>query len=162
MRNHRNPRYAKHKDPPYEFEMKFNNDYQTSTPVKQAEYLASVVMEYMTMYGKLSNDHTKCLNQVKEWREMTFADIADEIPMDERQVRRIFNGMSKGSIQTLVAICIVLNLPPEISFHIIDKSPLSFSLVNTDHHWYRFVLQYLYGKKLDEVRVFLNTHNVTL
>ncbi|MCL2049303.1 MAG: hypothetical protein FWG87_11330 [Defluviitaleaceae bacterium] len=62
-----------------------------------------------------------------------FDAIADEIPMEERQVRRIFNGESNGSIQALVSICLILHLPPEISFHIIDKSPLSFSLTDTNH-----------------------------
>lgn len=93
------------KDSPFEFEINFNNGYQNSTPAKQAEYLASVVKENMAMYGKLSNNHVECLKQAKEWRGMKFADIADEIPMDERQVRRIFSGESNGSIQTQIPHC---------------------------------------------------------
>ena len=125
-------------DSPFEFEIKFNNGYQNSTPKKQAEYLASVVQDNMNMYGQLTNSHTDCLEKVRDWRDMTYIAIADKIPMEERQVRRIFKGESNGTIPTLVAICLVLRLPPEISFHIIEKSPLTLSLANTDHQWYHF------------------------
>jgi transcriptional regulator with XRE-family HTH domain len=150
------------KDSPFELEIKFHNGYQNSTPKKQQEYLASVVKENMEMYGKLSNDHTDCLEKVREWRGMTYVAIADEIPMEERQVRRIFKGESNGSIESLVAICLVLHLPPEISLDIINKSPLTLSLAKTEHQWYRFVLQYQYGKTIEEVRAFLQSHNVAL
>ena len=150
------------KNSPFELEIKFHNGYQNSDAAKQSEYLASVVKENMEMYSKLPNCHVSCLEQVKEWRGMTYDAIANAIPMEERQVRRIFNGESNGSIPSLVAICLVLYLPPEISLHIIDKSSLTLSLSNTDHQWYRFALQNLHGKKIEEVREFLQGHGVTL
>jgi transcriptional regulator with XRE-family HTH domain len=149
-------------DSPFEFEIKFHNGYQNSTPAKQAEYLASVVKENMEMYSRLPNCHSACLEQVKEWRGMTYQDIADKIPMDERQVRRIFKGESNGTVSSLVTICLILQLPPEISFHIIEKSPLTLSIQNTDHQWYRFTLQYHHGKTIENVRSFLTTHGVAL
>jgi transcriptional regulator with XRE-family HTH domain len=114
------------------------------------------------MFSQLSNNHCDCLEQVRKWRKMTYVALAEEIPMEVRQVRRIFQGESNGSVPSLVAICLVLHLPPEISFHIIEKSPLTFSLINQDHQWYQFVLRYYYGKSLEETRAFLQSQNVSL
>jgi len=147
---------------PFELEIKFNNNYQNSSQTEQSEYLANVVRENMEMYSKLPNCHKACLEQVKDWRGVTYQVIADEIPMDERQVRRIFNGESNGSIEALVAICLILYLPPEISFHIIEKSPHTLSLAKNEHQWYRFALQYHHGKQLCEVKTFLSGQGVTL
>ena len=147
---------------PFEFEIKFHHGYENSTPEKQKAYLKSVMEENARMFRQLSNNHSDCLEQVRKWRKMTYTAIADEIPMEERQVRRIFQGESNGSIPSFVAICLVLHLPPEISFHIIEKSPLSFSLVNQDHQWYQFLLRYHYGKSIEEMRTFLQAYNVSL
>jgi transcriptional regulator with XRE-family HTH domain len=125
-------------------------------------YLASVVEENMRVYNQLSNNYIDCLEQVKTWRKMTYQQIADAIPMEERQVRRIFNGESNGSIPSLVAICLALYLPPEISFHILEKSPLSWSLMKPDHQWYQFVLRHFSGKSIEETRAFLQAQNIVL
>lgn len=80
--------------------------------------------------------------------------------MDERQLRRIFKGESNGSLNALISICLAMHLPPEISSHIIEKSPFTLSMGNENHRWYRFVLTYYYGKSMDEIRCFLDEHNV--
>src|SRR5699024_3267352 len=95
---------------PFDFEINFHHGYETSTPDKQLAYLEKVVKENSEIYKKLNNDFCDCMNTVKEWRGYTFIDIAARIPMEERQIRRIFNGESKGSIQALISICLALYL----------------------------------------------------
>lgn len=147
---------------PFEFDISFHQGYENSTPEKQELFLEKVIMENMEMYGKMSNDFCDCLAKVKDWRGLTYKEIAAKIPMDDRQVRRIFNGESNGSLETLVAICIALYLPPEISFHIIDQSAHRLSTRVTSHQWYRYVLMYFQGKSVDETRDFLKKYDVTL
>ncbi|MDG6162104.1 helix-turn-helix transcriptional regulator [Lactococcus formosensis] len=150
------------KDAPYELEIKFHKGYENSTPEKQAEYLAEIMVDNDRMYNSLSNDPTDCLKKVLEWRGMTRKALADKIPMEEKQIRRIINGESNGSIQSMVSICLALYLPPEISLHIIEKSNLSFKFNDDSHKWYKFVLMNYVGKSLDETRAFLKKYNVTL
>jgi len=147
---------------PFELEIKFNDSHQNLSQAEKSECIERTVKENMEMYGKLSNSHSACLEQVKEWRDMTYNEIAEEIHLDDRQIRRIFKGESDGSIEALVTLCLILRLPPEISFHIIEKSPHTLSWAKTDHQWYRFALQNLHSKKIDEIRAFLHQYNVAL
>src|SRR5690625_979554 len=146
---------------PFDFEINFHHGFENSTPDKQLAYLEKVVKENNEIYKKLNNDFCDCLKTVRDWRGYTFKEIAAKIPMEERQIRRIFNGESKGSIQALISICLALYLPPEISFHILNLSqPLS--PVDESHQWYKFILTYYPGKTVQEAREFLKNYNVTL
>lgn len=65
-------------------------------------------------------------------------------------------------IETMVDICLALYLPPEISFHIIEKSNITFKFNEDSHKWYRFVLTTYVGKSLGVTRAFLKKHDVYL
>jgi transcriptional regulator with XRE-family HTH domain len=147
---------------PYELRIKFHKGFEYSTNEKQAAQLKKVIKENAKIYATLTNDLCDCLEKVLKWREMTRVQLAEMIPMSEKQVRRIFSGESSGSLETLVAICLAMYLPPEISFHIIEKSSHTFKMNDTRHQCYHFVLQTQSGKSLSEVREFLRNFGVTL
>ncbi|WP_442773954.1 hypothetical protein [Lactococcus hircilactis] len=117
--------------------------------------------EYRTVYKSLTNDYCDCLEKVRSWRKTTYKDIADKALMNERQIRRIFKGES-GKIESLVGICLALQLPSEISDHIISKSPYHLNLADETHYWYHFVLTYYYSRDLGETRKFLLEHDVSV
>lgn len=150
------------KDAPFELDIKFHGGYENSSKEKQAEKFGEVMKENAEMYAQLTNDPCVCLNKVLKWRGLTKIALAKKIPVEEKTIRRIFNGESNGSIETLTAICLALYLPPEISFHIIDKSNLTFRYNDDAHILYRFALTSLYGKSMEEIRAFLKSQNVTL
>lgn len=143
-----------------DFEIKYYNGYENSTKEKQNKYLEELMAENARMYDMLSNNYLDCLDKLKKWRKITFVQLANKVLMDERQLRRIFKGESNGSLNALISICLAMHLPPEISFHIIEKSPFTLSMGDENHRWYRFVLTYYYGRSMDEIRCFLNEHNV--
>lgn len=143
-----------------DFEIKYCNGYENSTKEKQNKYLEELMAENARMYDMLSNNYLDCLDKLKKWRKITFVQLANKVLMDERQLRRIFKGESNGSLNALISICLAMHLPPEISFHIIEKSPFTLSMGDENHRWYRFVLTYYYGRSMDEIRCFLNEHNV--
>ena len=148
---------------PFEFELKLHGGYEnSSSKAKQNAYIEKVLQEQAEIYRKLSNDFTACLKIVKEWRKMTYLDISEEMFISEDQLKKIFSGASDTTIETLVALCLVLHLPPEISFHIIDRS--SCQLKNTDqkHLWYRQALLYKYGCSLKDIRAYLREHDASI
>ncbi|EMG9622864.1 helix-turn-helix transcriptional regulator [Listeria monocytogenes] len=147
---------------PFELEISWNKGYQHATPAKQAAYLQEILTENTRMYQKLTNDVSDCLQQVLKWRGLTRKELAEKIPMEERQIRRIFSGESSGSLPTLVAICLVLYLPSIISFHIIERSTVSFNFNDPAHKWYYFVLTSCAGKSLEEVRRLLREKQIPL
>lgn len=150
------------KDAPFDLAINFHKGYENSSKEKQDEYLANVLEENAMMYAQLSNNPCDCLEKVLAWRGLTKQALAEKIPCDEKTIRRIFNGESSGSMATMVAICLAMFLPPEISFHIIEKSNLTFKFNDDTHKWCRFILQTKHGCSLDEIRAFLKSHNVPL
>lgn len=150
------------KDSPFELTIQFHKGYENSTDQAQIDYLKQIVYENGRMYATLSNNPCDCLEKVLKWRRLSKVQLAKKIPMTERQLRRIFKGESNGSMATMVAICLALYLPPEISFHIIEKSALNFKMSDPNHQWYHFVLQTCWGKSIEEVRLFLKKNNVPL
>lgn len=143
-----------------DFEIKYCNGYENSTKEKQNKYLEELMAENARMYDLLSNNYLDCLDKLKKWRKITFVELSEKVLMDERQLRRIFKGESKGSLNALILICLAMHLPPDISFHIIEKSPFTLSMGDENHRWYRFLIIYYYGKSMDEIRCFLSEHNV--
>jgi transcriptional regulator with XRE-family HTH domain/DNA-binding XRE family transcriptional regulator len=140
------------------FDIVYGKGYQFASPEKKVKLLADVLTENARIYSSLPNDLTACLKIVREWRGVTFQELSDRTFLNERTIRRIVNGEEKGSLNSLILICLALHLPPEISFHIIDKSPFSLTYSNQDHIWYDFALKYKYSLTMDEIRAFLQEH----
>lgn len=150
------------RDAPYALNITFHQGYENAQTVKQHKFLKEILDENERVYASLSNDPMDCLEKVRHWRNISKKDLAEKIPLAEKQIRRIFNGESNGSIETMVSICLALYLPPEISFHIIEKSNLSFKHNDEAHRWYRFALVHFYGQSLELTRRFLAEHGVSL
>lgn len=150
------------RDAPYALNITFHQGYENAQTVKQQKFLKEILDENERVYASLSNDPMDCLEKVRHWRNISKKDLAEKIPLAEKQIRRIFNGESNGSIETMVSICLALYLPPEISFHIIEKSNLSFKHNDEAHRWYRFALVHFYGQSLELTRRFLAEHGVSL
>lgn len=112
------------------------------------------------MLNSLPNDYRSSLEKVLEWRAVKPKQLSKIIHVNERTINRIIKGDTKGSINTLLLICLGLHLPPEISFYIIGKSPYSFDSRNGNHIWYKFILTHLYGHSMYEIREFINSHGL--
>jgi transcriptional regulator with XRE-family HTH domain len=141
-----------------DFDIKYCNGFEYATPERKAKILADILAEEVRIYSELPNSYTKSLEIVIEWRGVTYKELGERILLNEKTVRRIVNGETKGSINSLVLICLGLHLPPKISRHIIDNSPHSLNINDKNHQWYDFALTYLYTKSIDEIRQFLHQY----
>ena len=141
-----------------DFDIKYCNGFEHATPEKKAKILADTLAEEMRVYNELPNSYTSSLKIVREWKNVTYKELAERILINERTIRRIVNGEEPGSINSIILICLGLHLPPNISSHIIRNSPFSLNFNNDSHIWYNFALTHLYPKSMDEIRAFLQEH----
>ncbi|SFO59124.1 hypothetical protein SAMN04487888_103169 [Eubacterium callanderi] len=138
------------------FDIVYGRGYQHASPEKKAEMLAAKLMEENRIYGELPTNYHTSLKIVREWKEVTFKELAERTMVNERTIRRIVNGEEQGSLNSIILICLGLHLPPRISYHIINNSPFRLNFHNNNSHiWYDFALTYLYPQKMDEIRAFL-------
>jgi hypothetical protein len=100
------------------FDIVYRDGYQHAPQEKKVQLLDNILKENARIYRELPNDYTTCLKIVREWRDVTFEELAERTLINERTIRRIINGESQGSLESLILLCLGLHLPPEISNHI--------------------------------------------
>lgn len=61
-----------------------------------------------------------------------------------------------------VLIFLGMHLPPEISFRLIELSPVSLNFAKNDHIWYNFALQHLSKLSMEKIEAFFSEHNVQI
>ncbi|SKC58103.1 helix-turn-helix domain-containing protein [Maledivibacter halophilus] len=142
------------------FDISYNDGYQHASPEKQSKLLKEQVLEEYRIYRQLTTDYRTCFEIVKDWRGITYEELGEKVLLNERTVRRIMKGETKGSINSIVALCLALKLPPKISSHIINCSPHSLDIHNnTSHQWYDFVLTHKFPESMNSIRDFLLSVN---
>lgn len=112
------------------FDIVYGRGYQHASPEKKAEMLAAKLMEENRIYGELPTNYHTSLKIVREWKEVTFKELAERTMVNERTIRRIVNGEEQGSLNSIILICLGLHLPPRISYHIINNSPFRLNFHN--------------------------------
>lgn len=147
---------------PIQHTLSFHNGYENSSKEKQAKCLQKAIEDEEKLYQMMTNNYLECLKKCKEYRKAKFDDMAEEILMSERQIRRIFDGDSDGKIETLAIICLALHLPPQVSFHIIEHSPLSFKQGNNEHLLFQFALRHWYGHPMAQIREQLQANGIQI
>lgn len=141
------------------FDIVYGKGYQFASQEKRAKLLEEKLMEESRIYSQLPTNYHTCLKMVREWKDVTFGELAERTMLSERTIRRIVNGEEQGSLNSLILICLGLHLPPKISNHIINNSPFSLNFHNNNSHiWYDFVLTHLYPQSMGEIRAFLQEH----
>ena len=141
------------------FECQYRHGLENAGKERQSEAYQEGIANDMAMYNSLPNDYPQCMDMLKKWRKMDDAEIAEEISMDKKTVKRICAG-TNGKLESLAAICLSLQLPPIISNDVIKKSPWSFNLHEQKHLYLYEALQHYYGHKITYIREFLHKYNV--
>lgn len=138
-----------------DFDIVYCNGYEHSSQENKSKVLADKLLEEAEIYNNLPNSYTRSLEIVFDWRGVTYKELGEKINIDAKTIGRIVNGETKGSINSIVLICLGLNLPPLISGHIIKNCPHSLNMSDMNHQWYNFALTYKYTKSIKEIRAFL-------
>lgn len=145
---------------PFQFGYKYCGD-EPLTPEKEKEALNAYLMEAQTIANGFTSDFSYCMKESKKLLGLSYNEIADRVEMDERQVRRIFAGDS-GSLESIIAVIFAMELPPQLSLPLMERSPHRLMANKDEHNWIRIAFMTEWGKSMDEVRAELSKHGVTL
>ena len=125
----------------------------------QAQKSPKQLMEYMnwarSIYDKLPTNYMQAIRVVMDEVGMTAKEIERRTGLSDKTVNRVLSGET-CKLESLVTICLSLQVPYFITEHIIQQSPVSFSMANTNHIWYRFALEYLYPQDYEEIQKFFD------
>jgi transcriptional regulator with XRE-family HTH domain len=143
-----------------DFEIKYCNGYEYADPAIKAKLLSDTLAEEARIYNSLPRSFTDSLKIVMEWKKVDYTELSKRTMLSDKQISRIASGESKGTINSIVLICLGLHLPPDISTHIIETSQCSFDFKKDSHIMYNFAMKHLYVKSMDEIRAFLMQNGV--
>lgn len=157
----------KDKDSTVSFDIRYSDGYQNSADAaKKAKLVEEIVMEEMAIFQELPNDYERSLKKVWDWKHekegLTYKELAERIHMDDQTISRLINNKRDPSINSLVLICLGMHLPPEISMHLIEKSPVALNFNKNDHIWYKFALTHLSKQSMTSIEKFFQEHNVQI
>lgn len=152
----------KDEDSTVSFDIRYGKGVAYSTPDKQAKLVEEMVMDEMRIYRSLPNDFVAAMKIVWDWRGIEYKELAERIHIDDQTISRIVNGKGDPSINSLVLIFLGMHLPPEISFRLIELSPVSLNFAKNDHIWYNFALRHLSKLSMEKIEAFFSVHNVQI
>ena len=113
------------------------------------------------LFDSLPNDFHSAMILSRKWSGKRMADIAEEIGISDRQLRRVFNGESRNT-GTLLAALFSMNLPKRVILDIMEKSPCPLNYSSREHQLYRRVIDNCEGRSLREIRSFLSKYDCVL
>ena len=145
------------------FELTFHNGYENAPPERQVAYRQRLFEEAKAVRLKMTDDPEQCMKVLLEWRGMNYTELAKEIWVNERTIRRTVNGETTPKVENGVLICFALHLPPLVSdklLHVL-RCPLD-PIRNQDHQWIREALYMKYPEPISAVRKYLAPYGVTL
>lgn len=111
--------------------------------------------EIQELLRTLPNDFTEAWKKVLEWLDLKQSALASSAGRSEQTISTFINNPHKGSLETLVRMCIAADLPWEISEFLLNLSPFHLVSADNNHYWYKFVLMYKYAESLNAIQKFL-------
>jgi DNA-binding Xre family transcriptional regulator len=132
----------------------FEAHYSDSTINKDVDAQAKAINAYnkelAEIMRNLPGGFAGALKSLMAWKEKAVEALAGACSLDPKTIRRMRNCEDyESSIETIVAICIALQLPPAASEALIDRSAYSLG-VSEKHLTYRFLLNSCYTKTIYE------------
>ena len=146
---------------PYDFSIGFRGGYENSPPDRQIAILDKTLKEEYEVYMSLPRDFKGTVEALKKWRGMTNKELAEDMLVSEKTVERIINGETKTTINNIVAMCLSLQLSPDLCDDVIEKSPAKFGNTEKDRRL-KFLIRMVMGKRMDEVREIAKKYDIEL
>ena len=110
----------------------------------------------------MTDNPSQCMKLLMGWRKMSNMDLGVAISRDERTMRRIANGENTPNLETAVLICLGLNLPPTISYKLLEVFGVKLMPGNTTHLWYQEALNVKYNEPVEDAQAYLAEFDVEL
>lgn len=111
----------------------------------KADAVLAREMEIQRVLQELSPQFVTALVSLMEWVEISEESLAEKALVPTKLVQRIRkNPAYPKNVDSVVAICIGINLPPELSNTLINRSGITVRLAqNETHSMYNFFLNHL-------------------
>lgn len=116
----------------------------------QATAILAYNKELSEIIKKLPGSFKDSLKTLMTWKEKTVEGLAESTFLDPRTIQRMRNNDDyEPSLETIVAVCIALQLPPAASYALINRSVHKLG-VSEKHFAYDFLIRSWYTKPLLE------------
>ena len=107
--------------------------------------------EMWDIYKNLSPNFSEALKQLRGWRGYTQSYLAEQALISEKTIRRLEKTENATTdVETIVAICIGLALPPMLANKFILTTGYNLQINNDKYIAYNFLIQHSSGKNIHE------------
>lgn len=138
------------------FEAHFSDSSINNDVDAQAKAIIAYNKELAEVMQNMPGGFSGALKHLMTWKGKTVEALAGDCCLDPKTIQRMRNNESyETTIETIVAICIALQLPPAASDALISRSGCSLG-VSEKHLTYRFLLNSCYTKTIYECNEMLH------
>ena len=127
---------------------------------KQATAIGKVISESQTLTTEISTmSFGEALTHLMKWADnITVEKLAEEANMDLKTVSRMRNNPDyPKSIESVIAVCLAMHLPPAVSSCLLGKSGFTFKMTSEAHLYYKFFMENMYMHPLTQLNEILSS-----
>lgn len=134
----------------------------SSDVMRKADAILAREKEIQKVLQELPAQFGPAFIHLMDWVEISEESLAEKALISTRKVQRMRNDPTyPKDIDSVVAICIGMNLPPELSTALIDRSGFTLRLAqNESHLMYNFFLNHLYMHSIHDCNDMLAAKNL--
>jgi len=107
------------------FEARYSND--NKNIFTQDEMISAYNKDILGVAKNLSSSFSGCLSGLIEWTGMTVEELAEASLIADRSIRRYKSGEHENpTLESVIALCIGMKLPPPLSYKLVSSAGFSF------------------------------------
>lgn len=132
------------------FEARYSNSQINDDVDAQAQAIIAYNKDMAEILKNMPGSFSGALTYLMGWREKTVETLAEDCSLSTKTIQRLrTNEDHVPTVETVVAICIALQLPPPLSEALIGRSSCALG-VGEKHLLYKFLLHSCYTKSIYE------------
>ena len=145
----------------YSFELTYHEGFENAPQERQIAMRKADREEEIGILKQMTGDPEQCLNLLLGWRKTDRTELGAAIGRDPKTISRTVKMTTDPQLDTVVLICLGLNLPPSISTKFMDTLGCKFNLVNERHLWISETIATQWMKPIEDNLEHLAQYGVT-
>ncbi|WP_276839961.1 ImmA/IrrE family metallo-endopeptidase [Anaerovibrio lipolyticus] len=118
--------------------------------------------EAIDIRKQMTDDRKQCIELLLKWRNMDYYTLAIDSGVSQKTIKRTIDSTTSPTLETAAAICIGLNLPPSISFKLLEVLRCPLDPNSERDQWIGEALTVKYNETIDAVREYLAPYGVKI
>lgn len=118
--------------------------------------------EEIDIRKQMTDDRKQCIELLLKWRNMDYKTLATDSDVTLKTIQRTIDSTTSPTLETAAAICIGLNLPPSISFKLLEVLRCPLDPNSERDQWIGEALTVKYNETIDAVREYLAPYGVKI